>query len=326
MNFIIEGTLLGLTLGTTCLVTCAPVYGSLILSKENTISSGVWTVFVISLGRFISYAVFGLLTGFAGSFIGGLAERDTFVAVSYIAVALYLTYSAFIQNRKEKGCCPASRYAKIAGNPFFIGLLTGISVCPSFLGAIAKGIDSGGPVGGMLLFTGFFIGTTVYLLPLSFLSYFTKRSLFRYVGIFASLAVAVWFIYEGSSMLYDRFNSYVMNFTETPVAVVISHPSINDETQIRNGFKVTKIERVEFSGIEKAIDNLTNDRDIVLITTDNFTPEQIADFKKMNRNIIHIQLDKDSSDISKQIEFIKYYSFKGRKSKGFFYSVPVNDI
>ena len=69
MNFIVEGTLLGLTLGTTCLVTCAPVYGSLILSKENSVSSGVRTVIIISLGRFISYAVFGLLTGFAGSFM-----------------------------------------------------------------------------------------------------------------------------------------------------------------------------------------------------------------------------------------------------------------
>lgn len=324
MNFIVEGTLLGLTLGTTCLVTCAPVYGSLILSKENSVSSGVRTVIVISLGRFISYAVFGLLTGFAGSFIGGLAERDTFIAVSYIAVALYLAYSAFIQNRREKGCCPASRYARIAGNPFLIGLLTGISVCPSFLGAIAKGIDSGGPLGGMLLFTGFFIGTTVYLLPLSFLSYFTKKALFRYTGIFASIAVAVWFVYEGSSMLYDRFNSYIMNFTETPVAVVISHPSMNDETQVRSGFKVTEIERVEFSGIEKAVKDLTNDRDIVLITTENFSQEQIANLKKMNKNIIHIYLDKDSTDISKQIEFIKYYSFKGRKSKGFFYAVPAN--
>lgn len=324
MNFLFEGLLLGLTLGTTCLVTCAPVYGSLIMSAENTISSGVRTVFIISLGRFISYAVFGLLTGLAGSLIGDSERRDTLIAVSYIAVALYLTYSAFIQNRKEKGCCPASRYAAVAGNPFLIGLLTGISVCPSFLGAITKGIDTGGPLGGMLLFTGFFFGTTVYLLPLSFLSYFTKRSLFRYVGIFASLAVAVWFIYEGSSKLYDQYNSYIMNFTETPVAVVISNPSMNDETQIRSGFKVTKIERVEFDDIEKTIEDLTSDRDIVLITTENFSQEQIADLKKMNKNILHIQLDKNSTDISKQIEFIKYYSFKGRRSKGFFYTVPVN--
>ena len=105
----IEGFLLGLTLGTTCLITCAPVYGTLILSKENSVSTGVRTVFLISLGRFFSYALFGLLTGYAGGLIGDFAERETVVAVSYLLVAAYLTYSALIQNRLEKKCCEMSR-------------------------------------------------------------------------------------------------------------------------------------------------------------------------------------------------------------------------
>jgi sulfite exporter TauE/SafE len=208
IQFLLEGFLLGLTLGTSCLVTCAPIYGTIILSKENSISSGAETVLLISLGRFFSYALFGLFTGYAGGLMGGFAERDTFIAVSYLLVAAYLTYSALIQNRVEKQCCVPSRLKKIAGNPFLIGALTGVSICPAFVGAIARGVESGGAIGGLMLFTGFFFGTTIYLLPLSFLSYFTKKRIFRYAGIVASILVASWFVYNGSSKLYDRFYSF----------------------------------------------------------------------------------------------------------------------
>jgi len=42
----------------------------------------------------------------------------------------------------------------------------------------------------------------------------------------------------------------------------------------------------------------------------------------MNKNVLHMKIT-ETQDIEKQIEFIKFYSFKGRRSTGFFYSVPV---
>jgi len=318
---LIEGFLLGLTLGTTCLVTCAPVYGTLILSKENSVSTGVRTVFLISLGRFFSYALFGLLTGYAGGLIGDFAERETVVAVSYLLVAAYLTYSALMQNRLEKKCCTPSRMTKFAGNPFLIGVLTGISICPAFVGAIARGIESGGAIGGLMLFTGFFFGTTIYLLPLSFLSYFTKKRMFRYAGIAASIIVACWFIYDGSSKLYDRFNSYVINFTEVPVILISTLPETQIE-KLKNDLTVSEILTVDFENLETTIERLSG-RDIILLTEKELSHKSADNIKTMKKNVLHIKIS-DINYIDQQIEFIKFYSFKGRKSTGFLYIVPTD--
>ncbi|MGI6393853.1 MAG: sulfite exporter TauE/SafE family protein [bacterium] len=202
LKLLIEGIFLGLTLGSSCLVTCAPVFAPVILAKKGGITSGFRTIIFISAGRFVSYAVFGFFTGYFASKIGDFPQRTTVIAVSYLLIAAYLTYFALIQNRFEKGhCLASSKLMDTSSNPFIIGILTGISICPAFVAAIAKGLDSGGIIGGMIIFTGLFFGTTVYLLPLSFLSLFTKQKVFRYVGITASILVACWFVYEGVLLL-----------------------------------------------------------------------------------------------------------------------------
>jgi sulfite exporter TauE/SafE len=319
IKFLFEGFLLGLTLGTTCLVTCAPIYGTIILSKKNSVFSGAGTVLLISLGRFFSYALFGLLTGYAGGLLGVVSESETLIAVSYLLVAAYLTYSALIQNRLEKQCCVPSRLKRIAGNPFLIGALTGVSICPAFVGAIARGIESGGAIGGLMLFTGFFFGTTIYLLPLSFLSYFTKKRIFRYAGIVASILVASWFVYDGSSKLYDRFNSYVINFTEVPVQI-ISTVSESTLDMLKDNLNVSETLTVDFENIEASITKSQN-RDILLVTDKGVSLELAENIKTMKKNVLHMQIT-DVENIGKQIEFVRFYSFKGRKSTGFMYTVP----
>ena len=50
--------------------------------------------------------------------------------------------------------------------PLAFGFLTGISVCPPFLLALAAALSAGGSLEGMILFAAFFAGTSIYLLPL----------------------------------------------------------------------------------------------------------------------------------------------------------------
>lgn len=322
LSIFLEGIILGLTLGTTCLVTCGPIYGSLILQKEGDLQSGIKTVLLISLGRFISYAFFGVVVGYLGTLITFLPESDYFVAASYIAVAVYMIYSAFIERRKMKGCCSQSKLAKKAGNPFFLGLLTGVSVCPAFVGAIARGVDSGGALGGFMLFTGFFIGTTLYMVPLSFLSFFSRKKMFRVAGIAASILVSAWFFYEGSQIIYDKYNSYILNFTQVEISVVNAHPKLTQIDEVKKAFKTSEIKTVRFDEIEKTISEIKS-RDVLLITAGSVSKERAAKLKELDKNILHIVVPPEKGSLKKQIEFVKYYSFKARKTRGFFYTVPV---
>ena len=321
MSILIEGIILGLTLGTTCLVTCGPIYGSLILQKEGDLQSGIRTVMLISLGRFLSYAFFGVVVGYLGTLITFLPESDYFVAISYIAVAIYMIYSAFVERRKMKGCCNQSKMAKKAGNPFFLGLLTGVSVCPAFIGAVARGIDSGGALGGFFLFAGFFVGTTLYMIPLSFLSFFTKKKMFRVAGIAASIIVSGWFFYEGSQILYEKYNSYIMNFTEVEIAVVNAHPNLQNIDEVKKAFKTSEFKTVRFDEIERTISEIKS-RDVLLITAGTVSNERSAKLKDLDKNILHIMISPKTGSLKKSIEFVKYYSFKARKTRGSFYTVP----
>lgn len=322
LSLLFEGTILGLTLGTTCLVTCGPIYGSLILQKEGDLQSGLRTVLWLSLGRFLSYAFFGVAIGYIGSLMTAVPESDYLVAVSYIAVAIYMIYSAFIERRKMKGCCSQSKIAKKAGNPFFVGLLTGVSVCPAFAGAVAKGIDSGGVLGGFLLFAGFFIGTTLYMIPFSFLSFFTKRKMFRVAGIAASILVSAWFFYEGSQILFDKYNSYILNFTEVEISVVNAHPELKRLDEVKKAFKTSEIKAVRFEKINEAVSQ-TKSRNILLITAGSVSHERQKQLKDLDKNILHLTVPLKTESLKKHIDFVKYYSFKARKTRGFFYTVPV---
>lgn len=198
-----EGFLLGLAVGVSCLATCAPVYAPLLSLKERDWRSGLKAILVLSAGRFIAYAAFGLAAGEAGSLLPEQAMgRHVLVIASYAALSLYLLFTSFVQLRRERDGCAFRRLSRFAGNPFLVGLLTGFSVCPAFLLALARGLDAGGAAGGLALFVGFFGGTTLYLLPIAAVSLLTKRRWFRLAGMAASALVAVWYLWLAGFMTY----------------------------------------------------------------------------------------------------------------------------
>ncbi len=195
-----EGFLLGLSMGAYCLATCAPIYGPVIIQKEQNWLSGFKTVMMISLGRFIAYAVFGLAFGEIGSLApAGYLPKNIAAVVSYLTLSLYLIFTAVVQIGRERKPCAVKNISKFSGRPFLIGLLTGISICPAFLLAIVRSFDIGGAWAGLMLFLGFFISTTLYLLPFSALSFLSRRRMFRIIGIAASIAAAGWFLWLSGS-------------------------------------------------------------------------------------------------------------------------------
>jgi len=322
INHLIEGALLGLTLGASCLITCGPVYASLIMQKEHSVRSATKTVLYLSLGRFLSYSLFGIGAGLLGSVVNDYIETETFVIISYILLAIYLIYSAFQQGKHEKNGCPAVKLSKFTGNPFLIGVITGISICPSFLGALTRSFDLGGALGGMMLFVGFFAGTTLYLLPMGALSYFTRKRIFRLIAIFASILVSLWFLYLAGEKIYDKATSFVFNFTEESVYVVnISGFKEDDGTS--SFFKVKEHISASQKQLETVLDSIPVNSKVLLVTSE-IPDEKTKDlFRKKNLHGAYIYSESfGNMDMKSSHEFLKSYDFKGRKTRGFLYRVP----
>lgn len=196
-TYLTEGFALGLTLGTTCAATCGPMYMPYLMQKKHSVKESILNVFEISLGRFLSYIAFGMLAGGIGSAIGVILDRGWFSSLAYILFSVLLLLSAFRTHKKEKGCA-VSKYSKFADRPFLFGVFTGISLCPSFFGAMTAAFDAGGVVGGASIFGSFFFGSSVFLLPFAIAGVAGNVKFFRKVATVASLLVAVYFIGKGT--------------------------------------------------------------------------------------------------------------------------------
>jgi sulfite exporter TauE/SafE len=198
-----QGFLLGLAMGTTCLVTCGPIYSSYLLQHNRSFSKGFLAVLELSVGRLITYAAVGAIAGAIGT-KATMAHRPTLGAIAYILSAAILILSTIATFRLEK-LCSFSRFSAFARNPFLLGMATGINLCPSFLVAFTKAVFLSGAAAGIIFFISFFAGTSIYMLPLSALSVLSKRKLFRVLGGVAAIGVSIWLLISAAQTLCAGF-------------------------------------------------------------------------------------------------------------------------
>jgi len=192
---LINGWVLGVATGTTCLSTCVPIYIPYLLTEERTGKQSFLIILEITIGRFVAYAGFGALFGLLGSKIP-VGSRVIYTSIAYILLSVYLIVS-FFRIRRHKNNCSTLKWMKLTKSPLLLGAITGVSFCPAFLIAISSAIDVSGALAGMTLFIGFFFGTSIFLLPLSFLGALSKLANLRKIALIASVFIAIFFIYKG---------------------------------------------------------------------------------------------------------------------------------
>lgn len=197
-----EGFLLGLATGTSCLAVCGPVYAPFLMQFSNRPLRSLLVLLEISAGRFIPYIAVGALAGLLGAALE-TTYRFWFTFVAYLGFSFYLIITALTTHRREK-CCSVGKWQRFTERPLILGVLTGINVCPSFLLAFSRAVESSGVAAGILFFTAFFVGTTIFLLPLSFLGLMGQKKNIRIIARFIAVGVGVWFILQAALMLKDR--------------------------------------------------------------------------------------------------------------------------
>lgn len=190
------GLLLGLANGPACLVSCAPAVLPVVLtgSIRATQRRFAWpSLSRLLCGRLLAYGLVGGLAGLTGSPLQAISTTLSPWVPLVLAVVL-LAHGLGLFRRVP--CCLAQRFGNWAGSPFLMGLLTGFSLCPPFLLALAwiwgQGMD---PLPAILFFLAFFGGTSVYLLPLGFGGYLENRTLVR-SGRILSVGGGLFFLFR----------------------------------------------------------------------------------------------------------------------------------
>lgn len=316
LQTLIEGTILGLSTGTICLVTCAPIYLPYLLTEDRKLSKSIFTVLEISVGRFFSYLAFGAVAGYTGAQISSI-DRELFTSIAYILLSAYLVLSA-VRTRKKEKKCHIPRVTRFTKSAFILGILTGISFCPPFLIALSKAVDLGGVFSGMFLFLGFFVGTSVFLLPLAFVGQLSKITKMKLIAQFASIFIAVWFTFSGVKGLVhtyehkklEKLPSRIVEAFHPDIPILILASEKNDDyfSELQDSLIVTHRNRVYYKIFEENfLDSLDSYKPSIL-----FIDSELLENNKIEKNFEHLDYFSVESEypISQMLNFLRMFTFK----------------
>ena len=193
MNLVINGLLLGLSTGIFCLAYCLPIFAPIIMTGEGTTKKNFSTLIKFNLGRLLGYLLFGALVGWLGLTVKNpLIHKIAWLALLFLAI-LMIFYSLGILRPRAWFC----QYLKKIKTTWLFGFLIGLNICPPFLIALSYGFNLKNVLSGMIFFTFFFIGSSLFMIPPTFLGYLARYQFWRQVAMVAGFLVGVIFLILG---------------------------------------------------------------------------------------------------------------------------------
>jgi len=195
-----EGFLLGLSTGTFCLVSCAPLFLPYMLADGRPgFFSNLNLMGQFLLGRLGAYLLFGFGVGFLGERFAAKIPSGA-VSVAMILSGLLIIGYVLTRHLRDFGLCrflPERFFSKPV--PLLLGFFVGINLCPPFLAGAVRVFELANPWKGAGYFLAFFAGTSLYLLPILAASPLTRVKRLQSVGVLACVLAGAWFIFQGAS-------------------------------------------------------------------------------------------------------------------------------
>jgi sulfite exporter TauE/SafE len=198
-----EGFILGLSTGAVCVAYCGPVLLPFILGEGTTVKQNAKSVGLFLGGRLVAYILVGFLSGLVGLTLVKHSLQNKFVfGIIYILLALFMIAYGFYRFRE---ICLGQKQKKLqqklskwpAAIPVTGGFVTGINLCPPFLLAITGAVETHRLYGSILFFIMFFIGTSIYFVPIPFLGFFRRKQVLQVIGKFAAILAGLLYLYKG---------------------------------------------------------------------------------------------------------------------------------
>ena len=196
-----DGFLLGLATGATCLAYCSPVLLPFLLGEGSGIRKSALLLLQFLGGRLLGYLVFAALAWQAGQLWrqSGLLQ-ETAIGSVYVVLAVLLI--AYGRGAFSNVCAVRAAKQKTLW-PWLLGLLTGLNLCPPFLLAFAAAAQTRQLGDSLLYFFSFFLGTSLYFLPLPLFGGCGRREELKLVGRMAALVAALFYLYRGIVLIAE---------------------------------------------------------------------------------------------------------------------------
>ncbi|MHC1761648.1 MAG: sulfite exporter TauE/SafE family protein [Negativicutes bacterium] len=204
----LQGFLLGLSTGATCLAYCSPVLVPYLLGEGKSIRQTAWTLSQFMLGRLLGYILFAVFAWLAGYYVSTLTDRrEMLTGIVYILLALLMLWYGMLQpiapcaGRSWRDNAAHLIQSQPALAPLLMGLFTGLNLCPPFLLAFAAAGENPTLGYSLLFFLSFFGGTALFFVPVPLLGACKNVSRLKIIGRLAAAVMSVYYFYAGMLLL-----------------------------------------------------------------------------------------------------------------------------
>jgi sulfite exporter TauE/SafE len=140
--------------------------GPFLVSEQQRFIRTIHLMALFLLGRLTGYLVVGMFSGMFGSM---LSERhlQNFSSIATAGMGLLLLTFGIVKNFPKLEICKILQFEKSSAFSILVlGLLTGVNLCPPFLAAISGAVGTGTVLSAVSYFLFFFLGTSLFLLPI----------------------------------------------------------------------------------------------------------------------------------------------------------------
>ena len=199
----IDSFILGISTGSACLLTCGMVLFPYLMSGSAGVRRITADLSIFLLTRLIIYTFLAVASWYFGKalFVNQVV-KSIVPGLLYIVFAGMLVWYAIDKNRKKE--CPA-KFVDTVNNrrlvPIFLGVVNSLGFCPALFIILTEGASEASLIKSFEAFLAFFIGSSLWFLPLPLAGKIKKKKILETIGILATGLAGIIFIIKGITSL-----------------------------------------------------------------------------------------------------------------------------
>jgi hypothetical protein len=198
-----DSLILGLSSGSACLATCGMVMFPYLMAGSASVKRIAIDLSLFLLTRFVIYFILATLAWYFGQAIfSNPVVRNIVPGILYIVFAIMLVRYSISRNRNRN--CPA-KIVKTVNNhrlvPILLGVVNSLGFCPALFIILTKGATQGTLVQSYIAFLAFFIGSSLWFLPLPLAGKIRRKEVLTNIGILATGLAGIIFMIKGLTNL-----------------------------------------------------------------------------------------------------------------------------
>jgi sulfite exporter TauE/SafE len=213
MTSLSQGFFLGIASGVSCITACAPLLLPYLVSECHSVRQNALRMVCFLVGRLSGYLLFAVFAWEAGRLISAESHSGFVFGLIYAVLACVLILYGF---RSPSNLCAAKgirgrlesfAFSRQAIFPALLGFLTGLSLCPPFIAALAGASSETSLYSSLLFFFSFFIATSLYVVPLPIAGLLGRYQAIRITGRLAAGLMGCYYLYRGLIMIHGGMHS-----------------------------------------------------------------------------------------------------------------------